>query len=199
MYEFTSIIMGIALYFLATRQSAAAADAILASTVVIAFVGLLVGVLCSWRRPALAAAAPWFWGLLLMAVGALVAWGAIAIGASLISSAKTHRDPDVEIVVSAVDVALAIVVAKFARIPERVGAKWLTSLILQARGGDRVADFPQTAPLNDPFRLAYSAARDDTFSDVEGWGFGARRRRLQLVAAAVPPASKESALSASSE
>jgi hypothetical protein len=196
MYEVTSIVTGIALYFLATRQSTTAADAILAGTAVIAFVGLLAGVLASSRRPAVAATAPWFWGLLLMAMGALVAWGAIAVGAGLISSAKTHRDPSVEMLVSALDVALAIVIARYGHISERIGARWLTGLILQARDGDRVADFPQEAPLNNPFRLAYSAARDDTFSDVEGWGFGARRRRFQIVAA-VLPASKKSIAGAS--
>ena len=196
MYEFTSIVMGIALYFLATRQSATAADAILAGTAVIALVGLLGGIRSSSRRPAVAAAAPWFWGLLLMVVGALVAWGAIALGAGLILSAKTHRDPNVEMLVSAMDVALAIIIARYGHISERIGAKWLTGLILQIRDGDRVAYFPQEAPLNDPFRLAYSAARDDTFSDVEGWGFGARRRRFQIVAATLP-ASKKSIASAS--
>jgi hypothetical protein len=184
MYEVTSIVIGIALYFLATRQSATAAYAILAGTALIALVGLLAGVYSSSRRPAVAAAAPWFWGLLLMAVGALVAWGAIAVGASLILFAKTHRDPVVEVLVSALDVALAIVVARYGHISERIGAKWITGLILQTRDGDRVADFPQAEPLNNRRRLAYSAARDDAFSDVEGWGFRARRRRFQLVAAA---------------
>jgi hypothetical protein len=187
MYEVISIVAGIALYFLATRQSATAADAILAATAVAALVGLVAGVLSSSRRPVVAAAAPWFWGLLLMAVGAALAWGAIAASASLISSAKAHDDDlVVEAVVSALDVALAIVVAKYGHITERIGAKWLTGLILQIRDGDRIDDFRQAAPSDDPRQLAYRAARDDTFSAVDGWGFRARRQRFQLVAAAGP-------------
>jgi hypothetical protein len=189
MYEVVSITTGIGLYFLATRESTPAALAILGGTAVVCMAGVSTGFCLRFRRPKVAAAAPWFWSVLLMAVGAGIAWLVIALSASLITSATDHNKPVVEAVGLALDVALAITVAKTAQLTERIGLKWATMQLLVLRADERSDDFPLQAALDDPRRLAYQAVRDDKFNTgsevVDGWGFRARKRRFEFVASIV--------------
>lgn len=196
MYELLATVVGIALYFLATRDSTTAAVAICGGMVGVGLVGFLVAGYLGRRRPKAAAVAPRFWSLSLIGVGAAVGWVVIAVSASIVESGKAHHATDTEVVVSALAAAAILIIAKAARVSERLGVKWAAILLLRTYAGKRLDSYAKESPLSDPVRLGYQALRDAKFNageePVDGWGFRARRRRAELVAAGVaavsPPA-----------
>jgi hypothetical protein len=184
-YELAATLAGVALYFLDTRGSSSAAVAACGACAAIGLMGVIVGVWASPRRGRLAATASWFWSLLLVTVGAAIAWLAIAIGAHVVNGRT--RDTRNEVLIAVVAAAVSLVIARTAKLSERLGSKWLTFVMLWMRGG-RGLTFPNAKEVDDPQRVAYQAMRDDTFNGggpVCGWGFGARAKRFELVAFAL--------------
>jgi len=188
MYELVSAVTGIALYFLATRQSVCAASSLVILAALTGVFGVVAGGFIGAGRPGIAAVAPWLWTLTILAVGSAVAWGAIAATASIIAARGEHPSPGAEAVASAAIATIGLVAGRNVKVAERLGVKWMSMQILRVRYGNRFSVFDTSKPFDDPIRLAYQAVRDDSFSApsgaVTGWGYSARRRRFELVAAA---------------
>ncbi len=197
MYEALSALLGIGLYFLAGHNETAA----ILLVVCVAAVAVLCVIATSvigGHAARIGAAAPWFWSLLLIAIGSAAAWGLIALAATIIENIRHHNDPASQAVAIALDLVFAALIARLYRFSKHFGTQWATMQILQIRYGSRVNSFSVRMESTDPSRLAYEAARADAFnagakSAVEGWGYGARRKRFELAAqapAATPTAAE---------
>jgi hypothetical protein len=188
MYEVISAAAGIGLYFIASGGNPVLAAAIVGGAALFGLSSLVVGIWAGAAHPNIAAAAPRFWTVLLIAVGSAIAWGVIAASKALISDSTHHGDSAGQAVGLALDVLLAVIVARTARLADHVGVEWATLGILQSRYADDVGVVPTGTRTDDPQYRAYKAVHDrGDFNagtvPVEGWGFRSRRRRFELVAA----------------
>jgi hypothetical protein len=192
MYEVISAAAGIGLYFIASGGNPVLATAIVGGAALVGLISLVVGIWAGAAHPNIAAVAPRFWTVLLIAIGSAIAWGVIAGSKGLISASTHHGDSAGQAVGLALDLILAGIVARTARLADHVGVEWATLGILRSRYADDVGVFPIGKPTDDPHCRAHKAVHDrGSFNagtvPVDGWGFRSRRRRFELVADYISP------------
>lgn len=184
MYEVIAAVAGIGLYFIASGGDPMLATAIVGGAALFGLVSLVVGIWAGADHPSIAAAAPRFWMVLLIAIASAIAWGVIAGSKELISASTHFGDSAGQAVGLALDAIFAAIVVLTVRLAHRVGVEWATMGILKSRYDKKVG--------GDANCLAHKAVYDrGSFNagtvPVDGWGFRSRRRRFELVACYISP------------
>ena len=126
-------------------------------------------------------------------VGIGSAAAALAIHASsrVIALSRGDVDAAMEALVSALIVAIGLLMDKFTKISKNFGPNSIGKYVICLRYGER---FPQrsfrTADTPE-YKAAYEALNNDPTADskgqISGWGFNARIRRLKMIQKALAP------------